>query len=422
MQPLKKAAELDAAKKNMVIEADSLKQADSARKTMGQRIKENNAKQAVLKADYNESLKLATFAKNAANSTWMEYSEAKTQLSLFLKNEAEPKILEEAQKTYEQKKTEMSQAIKAAESAKNESEAKLSAYEKVVQEGNALLVEDENQKKNVGKEQLQYNTAEETVYTKLQELANAKKEVKKAERDYQQYQIDKAEEEYRKSLFNIDQTLALEVEKEKRRKEEEKLRMLEEERAEQIRIQQEMKAKEEAQLAALKQIQKNEEEDQKQFLRIRQEKVEPKRRVKPLATTEVTPEVVQVRTEVLQTAVELRNSGLEMQRIGDFDSAAKYYQQALISDPKYATVHNDLGILYEQKGLNEKAKMEYLEALKINPHYVRAHSNLALLYEKSGDNNKAYYHWKQRVQLGRPDDPWTDKAKQRMELLEQQRK
>ncbi|MCG2712143.1 MAG: tetratricopeptide repeat protein, partial [Candidatus Omnitrophica bacterium] len=418
-----KAAQLDAAEKNMVIAADSLKKTDSARKTIEQRIKENNAKQELLKADYTESIKLAVFAKNAANATWMEYSDAKAKLSLFLKNEAEAGKIEEAQKIYEQKKMEMSQAIKTAESAKEENEARLAAYEQAAREGNELLVEAEKQKKSVGKEQMEYNTAEETVYKKRQELANAKKEVQKAERDYQQYEMAKVDEEYKKSLFNIDKTLTLEAEKEERRKEEEILSRLKEEKAEQMRIEQERKSKEEARLAALEQLQKDEEKDQKQFLRRRNEKVEPKRRrVQSLAAPESKPETVQMKIEVLQTAVELRNSGLEMQRAGDFDSAVKYYQQALISDPKYATVHNDLGILYEQKGLNDKAKMEYLEALKINPHYIRAHSNLALLYEMSGDNNKAYYHWKQRVQLGRPDDPWTVKAKQRMELLEQQRK
>ncbi len=107
-----------------------------------------------------------------------------------------------------------------------------------------------------------------------------------------------------------------------------------------------------------------------------------------------------------------------MQKIGDFDSAVKFYQQALMQDPKYATVHNDLGILYEQKGLENKAKMEYLTTLKINPQYIKAHSNLALLYEKTGDDKKAHYNWKQRVNLGREDDPWTHKAKQRMQMLE----
>ncbi len=418
-----KIDELQAANKNLSIAADNLKKADSAKRTIGQRIENNNTKQELLKADFNESFKLATYAKSSANATWMEYSDAKEKLSLFLKNNADAENLEKAQTLYEQKKTAIAQAIKSAESVKEESDAKLALYEQAVQEGNDLLLEADDQKKNLGQEQMQYNIAEEEVFTKRQELASAENGVQKAERDYQQYEIDKSDAQYKEALFNIDQTLALEAEKEQRRKEAERLSRIKDQKAEQMRVQQAMKDKEEAQLAALKQIQKNEEAEEKQFLQRRKEKAEPKRRrVKPMAKPAAVPEVFQRRTEVLSTAVELRNSGLEMQRQGDFDSAVKYYQQALISDPKYSTVHNDLGILYEQKGLNDKAKMEYLAALKINPHYVRAHSNLALLYEKSGDNNKAYYHWKQRVQLGLEDDPWTHKAKKRMELLEQQRK
>ena len=415
---------LDAAQNKMSIADDKLKNANSARETIGQRIKSNNAKQELLKNDYSESLQIATYAKNSANAKWVEYSEAKTKLSLFLKNEYDPEVLKGVQAFYDKKKIAMSQAIKEAEESKKESEVKLALYEKALQEGDDLLVEVDAQKKNVGIEQMQFNAAEEQVFAKRQELENAKKDVQRAQRDYQQYEIDKVEEEYKKSLFNIDQTLALEAENEVNRKEKERFKRLEEQKAEQMIRQQEIKDKEEAQSAALRQIEKNKEaEKNKEIIRRGKAKIEPKRRkVKTVEVAAEKSEMLQARTEVLSTAVELRNSGAEMQRQGDFDSAVKYYQQALISDPKYATVHNDLGILYEQKGLDDKAKMEYLAALKINPHYIRAHSNLALLYEKSGDNNKAYYHWKQRVQLGAENDPWTEKAKQRMELLEQQRK
>ncbi|MBU1871507.1 MAG: tetratricopeptide repeat protein, partial [Candidatus Omnitrophica bacterium] len=90
------------------------------------------------------------------------------------------------------------------------------------------------------------------------------------------------------------------------------------------------------------------------------------------------------------------------------------YQKAITLDPNFAVVYNDLGIIYEAKGSQDKAEEVYLTGLKVNPRYATLYSNLAMLYEQRQEYSKAAEFWKKRVELGKPDDPWTMKAKQRL--------
>jgi len=108
-----------------------------------------------------------------------------------------------------------------------------------------------------------------------------------------------------------------------------------------------------------------------------------------------------------------RAQGLEYQRIGNIDEAMAYYQKAIELDPAYAAPYNDLGIILEAKGLIDRAEEAYLRCIEIDPNYLSAYTNLALLYENKRDLNKSSIYWKKRAELGSPDDPWTQKARNR---------
>jgi tetratricopeptide (TPR) repeat protein len=110
-----------------------------------------------------------------------------------------------------------------------------------------------------------------------------------------------------------------------------------------------------------------------------------------------------------------RAQGVELQQQGDLDSARKCYQKAVELDPSYAIAYNDLGIIYEANGLNDKAEESYLKCIELDPAYLSAYSNLAILYENKRDLEQSAFYWKRRAELGSPGDPWTEKARQRLE-------
>ena len=109
-----------------------------------------------------------------------------------------------------------------------------------------------------------------------------------------------------------------------------------------------------------------------------------------------------------------RAQGVAYQGIGNLDAAMSLYQKAIELDPKYAVVYNDLGVAYEEAGLIDQAEESYLKAIKVDPFFLSPYSNLALVYESKRDLDKAYLYWRKRAELGSSDDPWTEKAKQRL--------
>lgn len=119
-------------------------------------------------------------------------------------------------------------------------------------------------------------------------------------------------------------------------------------------------------------------------------------------------------SELQKQARAYRNQGFGLQRIGDLEGAMSLYQKAIELDPAYAVAYNDLGIIYEAKGDLEKAEQNYLKAITVDPDYLSAYSNLALLYENKRELNKAILYWEKRAELGSDDDPWTEKARQRL--------
>jgi len=113
-------------------------------------------------------------------------------------------------------------------------------------------------------------------------------------------------------------------------------------------------------------------------------------------------------------AREYRRQGFSLQKSGDLDQAVAMYQKAIELDPLYAIAFNDLGIIYESRGQIDRAEQSYIKALRVDSKFLSAITNLALLYENQRDLKKAAFFWQRRAELGSPDDPWTNKAKMRL--------
>ncbi|MFH2144918.1 MAG: tetratricopeptide repeat protein [Candidatus Omnitrophota bacterium] len=469
-----KLAELEKIKQDLGPRKAVLRKLEAEHNALLENIEAAKRKQEKPQKAFEQSVGYAELSQEAANSVWGEYTDAKVALSELLKQGAAGTAVSVAQEKYEEKKNMLEIAIKNAQTAQEKSDEMLLAYNKVKGELERAIhtVDQPHKELNAVKDEVEQ--LEQKMQKLQQEVNQAQNELEDLERQKQAYLLEKEEQDYKQFLTELEtgsesKAELLKKEEERERAWADALQKLEkqrsqmtskesavaeaakkEEKAKAKKIRKKRKKKDPEKTAApvkkddegrkVKKLEKHKIEDTRGILPPKKietpEKVVPDKKEMARADAELTKGIVPAAgqktakesakkkaeaKESLETVLELRNIGLQMQKKGDLDGALKYYQKAIEVDPNYATVYNDMGILYEQKEMDEKAKMAYLNALKADPRYIRAHSNLALLYEKSGDYNKAYYHWKQRVELGKPKDPWTLKAKERLEDLEKKK-
>jgi tetratricopeptide (TPR) repeat protein len=80
---------------------------------------------------------------------------------------------------------------------------------------------------------------------------------------------------------------------------------------------------------------------------------------------------------------------LYYQRAGDFERSLTLYRAVLQGDELNVEAHNNLGMLYRDKGLSEDAVGEFHRALSIAPRYLRAHNNLGVTLLELGRSDAA---------------------------------
>ena len=105
--------------------------------------------------------------------------------------------------------------------------------------------------------------------------------------------------------------------------------------------------------------------------------------------------------------------------------ALRFYTKALALGFDDAQIFNDIGVVYEQLDVIDKAEEYYLKAIELDPDYLAPYTNLAFFYKAQGKRDRAAEFFQRRLELGSEDDPWQDKARQelyklRPELLAQQ--
>ena len=82
------------------------------------------------------------------------------------------------------------------------------------------------------------------------------------------------------------------------------------------------------------------------------------------------------------------------QQAGDAPRAVEIYEALLARDQLPAQVHNNLGLIHQDRGQLEQAARELENALAHDPQYSRAHYNLAVLFDRSGDRTRAADHYR----------------------------
>ena len=88
----------------------------------------------------------------------------------------------------------------------------------------------------------------------------------------------------------------------------------------------------------------------------------------------------------------------------DVPTAMKYYDQALIANPKDYITINNIGANLMQQGNLEEAKKYFYEALKINDQYANTHFALGMIAEKEVDLQSAFYSTIQAIKLNKSKD------------------
>lgn len=88
----------------------------------------------------------------------------------------------------------------------------------------------------------------------------------------------------------------------------------------------------------------------------------------------------------------------------DVQTAMKYYDQALIANPKDNITINNIGANLMQQGKLEEAKKYFWEAIKINDQYPNTHFALGMIAEMEGDLQSAFYSSIQAIKLNKNKD------------------
>jgi len=92
----------------------------------------------------------------------------------------------------------------------------------------------------------------------------------------------------------------------------------------------------------------------------------------------------------------------------------KEFIERIDYDPGAAAAYNDFAVVLEAGNRLDEAEDCYLKAIKFDPTLLSAYVNLALFYERKRDLEKAEFYWEKRAELGSPDNPWKQKAANRV--------
>ena len=103
----------------------------------------------------------------------------------------------------------------------------------------------------------------------------------------------------------------------------------------------------------------------------------------------------------------------------DVPTAMKYYDQALIANPKDNIAINNIGANLMQQGKLEEAKKYFWEAVKINDKYPNTHFALGMIAEMENDLHSAFFSTIQAIKLNpKKDGLYQNSLKQAFEIAD----
>ncbi|MBV9613415.1 MAG: tetratricopeptide repeat protein [Acidobacteriaceae bacterium] len=92
--------------------------------------------------------------------------------------------------------------------------------------------------------------------------------------------------------------------------------------------------------------------------------------------------------------------GLDYALLGDYSSAIKWLELAVIEGPKDAEAVYHLGRVYYIQNSFDKAIACFKQVLQLDPQYVKAEDNLGLAYEGKNELNRAEAAYREAIRIG----------------------
>ena len=99
---------------------------------------------------------------------------------------------------------------------------------------------------------------------------------------------------------------------------------------------------------------------------------------------------------------ELHERATQLFEEGKYAEAEPLLKNVISSNPKYADVHNKLGIIFHLKGHVRQAAEYFKKAIELNPNYTEASLNLAITYNDMGEFRKAQEIFSFAAQIAHP--------------------
>ncbi len=99
-----------------------------------------------------------------------------------------------------------------------------------------------------------------------------------------------------------------------------------------------------------------------------------------------------------------------------YDVAAREYRRSIEVNPANPAPYSNLGYIYFDMGMMDRAYEYQRMALDIDPDFANAHYGLALIYRKAGDREMAVKHFKEYIRV-EPRGYYTRRAKEAIEAL-----
>lgn len=112
------------------------------------------------------------------------------------------------------------------------------------------------------------------------------------------------------------------------------------------------------------------------------------------------------------------NKGLDAYLQNKYDIAIEEFSKSIEATPLHADAYSNLGYVYFDTGMTDKALENQKRAVAINPELANAHYGLAMIYKKMRNLQMAKKHYEKYLKI-EPKGYFSRRAKQELERIKQ---